>query len=423
MEQGDLIRGEEYLHKLADSLQPPVVAPYFQQGLYRYACARLHMKRREWDEAEADLREAEEKFTHAGGDVGSFLFEYRITWVILKLARGDGADALKIAREIEEEAIQAGYVMREHEVRLLIGIVNLKMGQLAADELRSLPESPYTFIKVKYAEWLPAEGDPLENDEIREKVPLRVRFFKEFRMEFGERVVTSHDWNNHKASDLFKYMLLYHNKWIKLENLLDQFWPESEPAKARQSLYVALYEIRRMWEPDLLRGKESKFIYSKHGMYRLELPGSAWFDVEVFDQQVTEGVQLYAKKSLTKACQCLQRALELYAGDLLQENMYDEWTQRIREAYQKKYVDLLTTLALIYGEQGEYRKSLPLLRRALMKNPFEDQLHELMIRYWMELGDTNEAIQHFRDYNQMYQDELGVEMPLKIRTLYQKMVG
>lgn len=418
--QGDLKRGEEYLRKLEERLMPPFFAPHFQHGLFLHARACYHLKRGELMEAERDMREAGNEFGSTG-DSGSFITEYRIAWILLYIAQGNAPAALRIAEEIEQEAVREKMIMIKHEVQFLKAIVNSRMGK--TDELLIADLHPYPFIFHKYAGWIPKQFHPVPNVNSTEEKRLYVRFFGEFRLEFAERVITSHDWKNRKISDLFKYMLLHHDKWIQMEVLQEQFWPDREPVKAKQSLYVALYEIRRMWEPGLRKGKESRFVLCKHGMCCLQLPGSYCFDVEDFSRYTAEGLQLYEEQSLAKAGACLERALRLHRGDFLEEDIYDEWTQELREVYNEMYLGVLFTLAKIYGAQEKYAQGLPLLRKALLKNPFQDQLHELLILYWTELGQTNEAIQHFREYNRMYQEELGVEMPMKIRILYEKIVG
>jgi hypothetical protein len=47
-------------------------------------------------------------------------------------------------------------------------------------------------------------------------------------------------------------------------------------------------------------------------------------------------------------------AIELYAGELLPEDLYEEWTQERRAKLRRTYLELLVELAGLHEEREEY---------------------------------------------------------------------
>jgi two-component SAPR family response regulator len=57
-------------------------------------------------------------------------------------------------------------------------------------------------------------------------------------------------------------------------------------------------------------------------------------------------------------------AIELYTGELLPEDRYEEWTQERRAELRRTYLELLAELAGLHEERGEYEPAIGVLRLA-----------------------------------------------------------
>ena len=60
---------------------------------------------------------------------------------------------------------------------------------------------------------------------------------------------------------------------------------------------------------------------------------------------------------------------ELYVGDLLPEDRYEEWAQERREQLRQLYLALLVELAGLYEEREEYEPVIGALRRVVSQSP------------------------------------------------------
>lgn len=61
-------------------------------------------------------------------------------------------------------------------------------------------------------------------------------------------------------------------------------------------------------------------------------------------------------------------AAELYAGELLPGERYEEWAQERREELRQTYLSLLVELAELYEKSGERRVAIEALRRAVAES-------------------------------------------------------
>ena len=71
-------------------------------------------------------------------------------------------------------------------------------------------------------------------------------------------------------------------------------------------------------------------------------------DVEAFEEAAATARRAHKTRRLTGL------AIELYAGELLPEDRYEEWAEGRREELRRQYLALLVELASLYEERGEH---------------------------------------------------------------------
>ncbi len=425
LKQGDLQKAEERLarvEKSLDSCENP-------QYLAHYALCKgiLFYKLGDFAQAEEWFNKADQFVLLLGK--GNFIYyEFKIQRIIFFLLSERYQEVIDLGEEILGDIRKETLELVRLETNLLLAIASKKLNRTVSNEitmaLNKLECETFKFLKQKYQEFLEPLSKQLFTDksecpEITDIVsPIQVIFFGNFRIYYSGEWITEKDWTNRKALDVLKYLIIHHDRWVRQEELLDNFWPDSDIEKAKQTLYVALYTIRRQWEPELQKSTESQFLETKRGLCKFYLPEPYWIDLENFGDFANEGLKLYQERRFLKAQEFLREAKKLYQNDLLVENIYDEWTQTLRDKYLEKYLEVLITLSGIEGEIGNFSVAIELLYEALNKNPFLDQVHELIMQFMIQSGNPNNMIQHYQEYSQIYLKELGVEMPKVIQHIY-----
>src|SRR5205823_13211802 len=166
-----------------------------------------------------------------------------------------------------------------------------------------------------------------------------------FRLWVGDREVQPAAWPRRKPAQLLKLLALAPGHQLHREQVLEQLWPELEPEAAANNLHPALYFLRRVLAPE---GGPAAGAYLQLRTQQLTLcPGAPlWVDAEAF-AAAAEAARVSHEPGAYEA------ALELYTGELLPEEPYEEWASAPREALRQSYVARLKELARLREAAGE----------------------------------------------------------------------
>ncbi|KKM09892.1 hypothetical protein SY88_17100 [Clostridiales bacterium PH28_bin88] len=242
---------------------------------------------------------------------------------------------------------------------------------------------------------------------------IRIRLFGNLEVVIDGVAVPEKAWQTRKVKTLFKYLVLHKGRRVTREQLMELLWPEAEPDSAAVSLRVTLSRLRRALTP---AGVETKGKTPFFGDER----GTIWFnpnkdytlDTEEFDQKVKMGLMDLESGNEAGARVRLEQALELYRGDLLEEDLYEDWAAAERERLQLIYLDTLQTLARLYTEAGanaNHDRARGLLQRALVVNPYREETYLALMELYRSAGQTGEALRLFERCRKVLAEEFGVQ--------------
>jgi predicted ATPase/DNA-binding CsgD family transcriptional regulator len=138
-----------------------------------------------------------------------------------------------------------------------------------------------------------------------------------------------------------------------------------------------------------------------------------WVDVEAFEEAAVT-----ARRERDPAA--YRAALELYAGELLPADRYEEWADVRRQELRRLDVALLAELADIYEERGEYGAGIEALRRVTAKEPAHEEAHAALMRLYALSGYHAEALRQYEQLEVALSRELGTEPNASSRSLREK---
>ena len=161
---------------------------------------------------------------------------------------------------------------------------------------------------------------------------MRVWLLGGFRVSVGPRTIEKDAWRLRKTATLVKLLALAPDHRLHREQVMDLLWPSLGKRAASNNLRQVLYGARRILDP----ASDSHITYLSLQDEQLTLcpRGDLRVDVDAFEEAVA-----IARRSRDPAA--YRVALELYAGDLLPEDRYEEWTQGRREELRQLYIALL----------------------------------------------------------------------------------
>ncbi len=249
---------------------------------------------------------------------------------------------------------------------------------------------------------------------------LRARLFGHFEMFCNDEVVTLG--RNGKALAILKYLLARRVRPVSQDHLMGWLWPESNLKKARWSLNSAIHVLRKLLSDCPSSGAEN-YVLLEEGYYRLCPTVRVETDVDEFDAHYERGRCLDRAHRRQEAAAEYERAVELYRGDYLIEDLYEDWTMVERERLANAYVDMLWRLAVHYMETGQPQESIRACYKLLEKDRCHEDSYRLLMRCYASLGLRGRALRHYRLCKEVLEQEYGTTPSSETRSLYSSLLG
>jgi predicted ATPase/DNA-binding SARP family transcriptional activator len=190
-----------------------------------------------------------------------------------------------------------------------------------------------------------------------------------FRVSVGSRIVPPDAWRLRKAATLVKLLALAPGHRMHREQTMDLLWPDSDRKAASNSLRSTLYTARKILDP----ATGSRYLASEDESLVLCPEGDLWVDVDAFERAA-------ATAGCAKEPATYRAALDLYEGDLLPEERYEEWAERRREELRQLYLVLLVELAALHEERHEHELAIEVLRKVTAEESTSEEAHVAIMR-------------------------------------------
>jgi DNA-binding SARP family transcriptional activator len=233
---------------------------------------------------------------------------------------------------------------------------------------------------------------------------LEIRLFGEFAVtDGGSRQSLQLP---HGVQSLFAYLVLNRKVDHPRDDLLQIFWPEDDPGRARSRLNTALWRLRKAFSSGGV--DPNRYIVARtSGEVAFDRESEYWLDVEVFEQDCTELLGTANGKTVVFDPTRLEHAVRLYQGDALR-GFYDDWAVQERERLQDLHIRGLTRLMSHYQEQGAFAKAIDYGRTIVAHEPLREDAHRDMIRAYAALGQRAMALHQYKLCKSILETELGV---------------
>lgn len=213
------------------------------------------------------------------------------------------------------------------------------------------------------------------------------------------------EWGWEKSRQLFFYLLAHGPR--RQEQIAAALWPEASALRARSALYDAVFRLRRCLHRQAVSRRD--------GIYRLNHELITFSDVRAFERALLAAEQARPADAVVH----LEEAVALYRGPFL-DGTDAEWCLEERRRWERRYLEALERLAALYAAAGQPRECLAVATRLLTLDPLREDIHALVIRAHLRLGDRAAALRHFERVATLLRAELGVEPGAELRALLRR---
>lgn len=230
---------------------------------------------------------------------------------------------------------------------------------------------------------------------------LHIRLLGGFDVAVGDHAVAEEAWKTQKARKLVKVLALSPGHRLHREQVTDLLWPDVATAAAAGNLRSALHSARAALEPQR-SPRASSFLVVAREFVRLTAPHGVWVDVVAFRDGAAECRR-------QPSASAYRSVLDLYRGDLLPEDRYEDWAAAQRESLKELWLSLLVELAQLHVRDGDFAAGIGVAERAALAVPSHEDAQVELMRLHALAGRPGQAMRQFVRLRTALRDELDVE--------------
>lgn len=262
---------------------------------------------------------------------------------------------------------------------------------------------------------------PREGGGAPQSPPLSMYGFGKFRVFLGDQEVGEKLWKTRKSKYLFAYLACNSGRDVPDEKVMDLFWPDHEPEKARQSLYAALSHMRKALEA-VFPGESDRVVLARKGFYRFNSERSYFFDMQEFERLYDQAQARIKEGREDEAMVAFQKAEALYTGEFM-EGYYEDWAVFIREELDMKYSEMLQTLMDHFFDKNRFPVCIDYAQRLLRIDACHQDAHITLMRSHIAQGKPELAARQYQACSQVMKNELNMSPSPEMTALYLQITG
>lgn len=247
---------------------------------------------------------------------------------------------------------------------------------------------------------------------------LSVYLLGAFRVYLNDLLIEK--WSGVKSRLVFKYLVLNKGQPVHQEVLMEHLWPQADPDSARRSLYQAVYLLRQALQTAV---SDTPLILTEDSAYQLHPDVAVWVDKDAFSAALLAGRKLEEQGAMALAVRQYEAAENLYEGDLLPEDPYEEWLLVAREDLKLAYLDILDRLSRQYMQEQRFGLCVSYCRKILQHDNCREDIHRRLMRVYVQQGQRHLAVQQFHRCEQTLRQELAIDPMPATREIYQELLN
>jgi DNA-binding SARP family transcriptional activator len=151
----------------------------------------------------------------------------------------------------------------------------------------------------------------------------------------------------------------------------------------------------------------------------LQSGADLWLDVAVFEEAFAPVRDIRGRDLGFEKARLLERAVELYQGDLL-EGWYDDWCLYERERLQNMFLTMLDKLMGHCEVNQQYETSIVYGTRILSFDRAREHTHRALMHLHYLSGNRTGALRQYERCSAALEEELGVKPASSTRALYEQ---
>ena len=237
-----------------------------------------------------------------------------------------------------------------------------------------------------------------------------IRLFGPLSVEDGSRSLGPRDLGGTRPKQVLEILLAARGHRVPTDRLADLLWGQSPPEDVTGSIQAFVSVLRRHLSPD--RELARKLVVTEAEAY-LFATDTIEFDLDEFDELHDRS----AREPTHVARRSLEQALSLVRGEVLEDEPYAVWAQELRGTYQGRVLGAHLDAADAALAELDYAAALAHAEAAAALDRFSERARRTRMLALYAVGRQHEALETYRGFRRLLDDELGLEPTGETRAL------
>ncbi len=233
---------------------------------------------------------------------------------------------------------------------------------------------------------------------------LRIHTLGRLRVEVDGRDVGG-DWLRQRPGQLLAYLVCERNHVAASEQISEALWPKVPPWSTN-SVRHQVHALRERLDPQRSSAAPPRFVITRRGGYMLD-PEGTWIDADELEDAARSGLSLFVQGQAELARGPLEHAVQLYQGDLLNEDPYAEWAVEERGRLRELAESAIRALINVRGSADNLAGAADCARRLADMEPFDMDVQREYLAICIRRGRRSEAMRRYALVRRRLRRELG----------------
>jgi DNA-binding SARP family transcriptional activator len=223
-----------------------------------------------------------------------------------------------------------------------------------------------------------------------------------------------------KSLSILKYLTASEGKPVSKDILMDQFWPDADSEVARRNLHQAIYAIRQAFK----RSRPGfAYIQFENDCYMFHPDVKIWLDFQEFESRKMNGFVMETSGNLESAMAEYGIAVDLYQGDFLEDDLYEDWPEPKRVYFRSLYIEVIDHLCSFYISRKQFTPAILLSKKMLSYDNCSEQAYRYLIRCYLLQGQRQLAMREYQNCEIALKQELNLAPSDATRVLYEQILA
>ena len=237
---------------------------------------------------------------------------------------------------------------------------------------------------------------------------ISITSFGPVQVSINRKRITPAEWQTRETRELFFFFL--RSKPMTKEEVAAIFWPDISPERLKMRFKTSLYRLRHAV------GQYTILFENDH--YRFNHNIDYEFDLETYNGLVEKS---RTTKNSAESAALLQSAVDLVRGSYLAD-IDTAWSDSERTQFETDHLAILLHLAGLYLEIGQPSHTLRICQAALKNSRLSEEAYRLMMRAYIQLGDTASAADVYKKCSKLLKTDLGIRPAVETEKLYHQLI-